>query len=137
MKAIISTLQEVDIRFLAIDAGVRYWEDGKINGRQDDADAPSMPFSESGRWRIIIDIDSGVIVNWPKGATASVHYKVCDDGIYELRSANNELIKRIDNDYVPSVLCPDEPGYGDYIIMTINEYGCISGWDKNKIHDMY
>ena len=21
--------------------------------------------------------------------------------------------------------------------MTINEYGCISGWDKNKIHDMY
>lgn len=59
MKAIISTLQEVDIRFLAIDAGVRYWEDGKINGRQDDADAPSMPFSESGRWRIIIDIDSG------------------------------------------------------------------------------
>ena len=136
MKAIISTLQEVDIRFLAIDAGVRYWEDGKINGRQDDADTPSMPFRESGRWRIIIDIDLGVIVNWPKDTTASVHYKVCDDGIYELRSADNELIKRIDRDYVPDVLCPNDHGYGDYIIMTINEYGCISGWDKNKIHDM-
>ena len=32
---------------------------------------------------------------------------------------------------MPSTLSPKEPGYGDYIIMDIDENGIIQDWDFN------
>lgn len=93
-------------------------------------------FSKSGRWIINIDIDKGTIVDWPQGVKARVHYKVCDDGVYSLIDSKGNVIRHFANEYVPNVLCPEESGYGDYIIMNIDEYGRISGWDKERIQSM-
>lgn len=127
---------EYEAAILRVDAGVRYWEDGTINGREDNSEFPNMPFSASGRWNIEIDIDSGQILGWPKGTVAFVHYKVCDDGIYEIVDSTGAIICRLDDDYVPNILCPQDKGYGDYIIMEIDEEGYIHNWDKELIQQM-
>jgi len=33
--------------------------------------------------------------------------------------------------YVPSIMCPNKNGYGDYIKMTIDENGSIANWQKD------
>lgn len=107
MKATIKVEKEFDIKYLAIDAKVRYWEDTDINGEQDvdlyectDKDiSPRMPFAEKDirdewRWRPIIDVDECKIIDWPIGTTANIHYKVCDDGIYSILDKDmNEIFK--------------------------------------------
>lgn len=135
MNVTIMVPQDVDVKILRVDAGVRYWEDGLVDGLTDDENLPSIPFSQSGRWRIDIDIDKGMIVGWPD-VEASVHYKVCDDGVYTLLDSEGRIVKRLEGEYVPNVLCPEESGYGDYIIMNINNSGHISGWDKTQIKAM-
>lgn len=88
MKITINQPTEIEVVYLKVDAGVRYWEDAEVNGVSDSENPPTIPCTEfihadnEYRWRPIIDIDNGVITNWEKGFTAQVHYKVCDDGIY-------------------------------------------------------
>ena len=127
------------MRWLEVDAGVRYWEDGEINGEKDvdvdkwesDSDAsPKMPFAEKNedgewRWRIKIDIDNGRIEGWPAGNTASIHYKVCDDGCYKLTDSDGNIVMQGEDVYVPD--CIGE--YGDYIVMEIDGNGYIDGFD--------
>ena len=52
MKATIKIKKEIDVRYLKVDAGVRYWEDADINGTPDvdmcecnGKKAPRMPFA--------------------------------------------------------------------------------------------
>ncbi len=118
---------EHDVKYLSADCGVRYWEDGEVNGSPDDDENPKMPFASKGGWKILIDIDAGVIVDWPQGTTADVHYKVCDEGIYSLLDADRQQIRKIDG-YVPSIMCPEGKGYGDYVIMKIDGVGKIANW---------
>jgi hypothetical protein len=33
--------------------------------------------------------------------------------------------------YVPEIMCPEGNGYGDYIIMKVNENGYIANWDAD------
>ena len=132
-----------------MDAGVRYWQDAYINGNRDiDCDetvgCPNMPCAEyteghhrllranDWRWRPLIDIETGKIVNWEKGTTANVHYKVCDDFQCDILDADKDVIESY-NGYVPNIMSPKENGYGDYIIMDINENGFIQGWNKELI----
>lgn len=121
--------KQVDVRFLQVTAGVRYWEDADVNGTPDE-DGKLMPFVAGDVWRPLIDIDSGVIIDWPEGTTASVHYKVCDAGVYTLLSADRERVRQIEG-YVPSILSPSGNGYGDYIIMEISGDGKIKNWKAN------
>ena len=118
---------------LKVDAGVRYWEDSKINGMDTPEDGAGFPCKNGDRWQPVIDIDSGKIINWEIGVVANVHFKVCDDGCYYLLDANDNTIAEIIDDYVPRILCPKENGYGDYIIMDIDENGFIKDFDKTKI----
>ena len=37
--------------------------------------------------------------------------------------------------YVPDFLCPADSGYGDYMIMDINEEGHIADWNKIDFDD--
>ncbi|RLI50065.1 hypothetical protein DRO61_04330 [Candidatus Bathyarchaeota archaeon] len=122
------------MQFLIVNAGVRYWEDGTINGKEDE-DGSITPCKELDRWKPIIDIDRGEILNWTLGVKAEIHYKVCDDGIYILQDSDSNDIKTIE-DYVPSILCPKDNGYGDYIIMDIDEAGFIKDW-KGDLTDFY
>ncbi len=124
--------KDFDIKILSVKAEVRYWEDGTIDGVADER-GDLTPCRVGNMWRPEIDIETGRIINWKQGVTASIHYKVCDSGTYSIRDINSEeVIYR--EDYVPGCLCPKENGYGDYIIMDINADGMIQGW-KFKISD--
>ncbi len=129
MKAKVKTIQEVEITTLLIDAGVRYWEDAKVNGVEDE-NGDLIPCKFGDRWKPIINIDSGVITNWKKGVVANIHYKVCDDGTYHLADADGNIWLTKDG-YVPNILDITRDSYGDYIIMKVDEDGKISNWNKN------
>lgn len=122
--------QEVEAVYLLADMGVRYWEDGKVNGRDELDDAPAMPFASGEQWRIVVDLATGRILDWPQGTFASTHYKVCDAGVYSLLDADkNEIVKR--DGYVPPMLCPKDSGYGDYVIMDVGPDGAIQNWSAD------
>ena len=125
-KIQIKEIKTVVVVFLQVSAGVRYWEDASVNG-VDDSDGALIPFRNGDRWEPSIDLDAGLIANWPKGTTADIHYKVCDDGKYSLLSHDGKIVKQIEG-YVPDIMCPKEQGYGDYIIMKVNEEGKIEGF---------
>ena len=124
MKLKIKVIQEVDIKTLHVNAGVRYWEDAIIDGISDEG---NIPCREGEYWCPVINVESGIITNWTKGVTAEIYYKLCDDGTYSLRdeAGRTWFVKE---DYVPSCLCPKENGYGNYIIMDIDADGKIANW---------
>ena len=130
MKATIKVKKEVEIKTLEVKAGVRYWGTAEVNG-VDDEMGDLIPCRDDDYWCPIIDIETGIITNWIQGTTAEIHYKVCDDGSYYLKDENNETVLSIEENYVPNILCPKENGYGDYIIMDIDESGQIQDWKIN------
>lgn len=130
MKMEISIKSKVEVKTLIADMGVRYWEDGVVNGVQDDDDNPKMPLIENGAWKLRIDLASGVIADWPKGTTASVHYKVCDAGVYSLADAAGNVVA-VKDGYVPAMLSPEGDGYGDYVILSVDAEGKIDGWEAD------
>lgn len=151
MKLTINKPVNYEAKFLKVDAGVRYWNDAKVNGVEDTdveetGNAPTIPCAEymseqnrvlhgnDWRWRPIIDIDEGKIVNWKQGVTAHIHYKVCDDGIYEVIEANGNVVAAHEG-YVPNIMCPAGEGFGDYIIMNVGENGIIEGWNKRLLSE--
>jgi len=109
--------KETNVGYLQVDAGVRYYEDTVVNGADDislyDSKGDGEPFvpcvvkikdkptsciySDHYRWKPLIDVSNGQIVNWRKGTTADVHYKVCDDGVYCLLNNNKQQIIRIES----------------------------------------
>ena len=114
------------VKYLKVEAGVRYWEDATVNGKED-TDGSLIPFRHGALWCPVINLETGTVENWPGGTFAEVHYKVCDCGRYILLDdSRNEVAVR--DGYVPSIMCPEENGYGDYIIMNIDGGGNISGW---------
>lgn len=129
MKIEIKETKEVDVRYLKAECGVRYWEDGEVNGSED-TDGELIPCRVRDSWCPTIDLDTGIINDWPTGTTASVHYKVCDAGIYKLLDADKNVIREIDG-YVPGMMSPGGSGYGDYVIMTIGEDGKIENWNPS------
>lgn len=128
MKTKIKVEKEVEIKTLHVEAGARYWEDSNVNGEQDE-NGDLIPCREGDYWKPIIDVDSGQILNWTKGVTAELHYKVCDDGNYHLKDAEGNTVISITDCYVPKTMSPKEKGYGDYIIMDIDENGFIADWE--------
>lgn len=65
----------------------------------------SHDFLDDYHWDINIDIDKGLIENWPTGVKASIHYKVCDEGFYEIFDEKGEKLGYF-NGYVPNIMCP-------------------------------
>lgn len=146
MKINIIKPVEIEAKFLKVRAGVRYPEDSefieaendrKVNYISDDEENPKMPFMEveydkyghkKFYWTPTIDLENGVIVNWPKGVKVHVFYKVCDDfecTVYD--EYDNEVLHY--EGYVPDFMSIEEEGYGDYINMIIDENGCIQDWN--------
>lgn len=128
--------KSVPVKYIRARCGVRYWEDATVNG-EEDKDGSRIPLREGtaadnddlngGNWRPTIDLDTGKIEGWPEGTTASIHYKVCDDGDYELLDADRNVVASVYG-YVPSLMCPEGNGYGDYVIMEIAADGTIAKW---------
>ena len=131
MKAEVLVKQEVEITTLEVKANVRYWEDSVFNGENDTEDGKLAPCKIGSMWCPIIDIDNGIITNWKQGIKAEIHYKVVDEGSYYLKDSEGKIIATMENEYVPNMLCPKKRGYGDYIIMDIDENGKISNWNAD------
>ena len=146
MKITILKPVEFEAKFLKVRAGVRYPEDSefieaendrKVNYISDDEENPKMPFMEveydkyghkKFYWTPTIDLENGIIINWPKGVKVHVFYKVCDD--FECTAYDeydNEVLHY--EGYVPDFMSIEEEGYGDYIDMIIDENGCICDWN--------
>jgi hypothetical protein len=127
MKIEIKKIVEVEAHAMAVLAQVRYWDDAIVNGVSDE-DGNLIPCRKRDLWNPTIDIDSGIIKDWPLGTTAEVHYKVCDLCGFKVLGADDEILFEEKGCYVPLILCPGGKGYGDYIVMNIDSSGKIDGW---------
>lgn len=90
-----------------------------------------------GSWEIEINPNTGEILGWPNDVRAMIFYKVCDRCRVTLYKDCGELMPQqyVRHDpYVPDILCPSESGYGDYIIMSIDEDGKIKNWENDYIY---
>ncbi len=125
------------IEYLALQAGVRYYEDAEVNGIKE-GDNQTIPCTKTiinrdGKdqiyWCPIIDIKTGRIINWDQGVLASTWYKVCDDGFYSCLDSDMNEIFRVES-YVPSIIDLDGDSFGDYISFNINCDGFIEGWEE-------
>lgn len=130
MKTEVTLKREIELKTLNVHAGVRYWEDAEVNGVEDES-GDMIPCRIGDSWEPIIDIDSGIIINWNQGVKAKIHYKVCDCCGWDLLDENGDVVLSEKNDYVPKTLYPAKNGYGDYIIMNIDENGKIENWNFN------
>ena len=130
-KVMVNSHDNIDL-MVNVYAHVRYWEDARINGTPDDADAPEMPCIDGELWCPVINVDTGQILEWPQDTIARIHYKVCDE--CGIKITENGVVIYEDEDYVPDFLCPLEEGFGDYIIMDIDGNGFIKGWNENQVH---
>jgi hypothetical protein len=130
MKTKIKVEKEVELKTLIVHAEVRYWEDAEVDNVEDE-NGDLIPCRVGDSWKPIIDIDSGIITNWEEGKIAKIHYKVCDCCGWELLDSDGNIILSSEDGYVPKTLCPAENGYGDYIIMYVNEKGIIEDWEFN------
>lgn len=134
-------------------AEVRYYVDSSVNGEDDiswdeqkEGIKPRMPCvvkregenikpEDSWDWCIEIDPQNGLILNWPNGNTAHVHYKVCDCCHADYFLNGKKICDNERDGYVPDFLCPADSGYGDYMIMDIDEEGQIADWSKTDFED--
>lgn len=113
---------------IEVDAEVRYWEDAVVNGDVD-VDGSLIPGGNGGLWRARISLEAGHVEDWPQGTTASIHYKVCDAGLYWLTDAAGARLAQWCGHYVPNAfLCHGDDGHGDYIIMTVEPDGQIRNY---------
>lgn len=126
---------------LKLDVGVSCWEDGTLNGQEDDPNNPKMPCvvkdGDEYRWKPIINIKTGTIENWEKGIIATLHYKVCDQCCIDVIDVNGKCVKEYSG-YVPEILCPVGGHDGDYIVMHIDVMGVIHEWkyDDYLLHEI-
>lgn len=129
MELNVKTNKKVNVKYLQAKIGVRYWEDGTIN-EIEDVEGSLIPCRDGNYWTPLIELETGKIVNWKQGTKADLHYKSCDDNIFQLLDEKYNVISEIE-DYVITMMCPNENGYGDYVIMTINEDGLIDNFIAN------
>lgn len=119
--------------YIEVSAGVRYWEDTYVNGAADE-DGTLIPFRKGEMWCPVIRLSDGMVMDWPAGMTANVHYKVCDAGEYWLLDADRKRIAKWGGYYVPDdFLHPLGTGYGDYIVFNVASDGLIEKWRTPEI----
>ena len=130
MQATIKVEKEVNVKTLLISAKFRY-----VGDSEDDDVPTDFPLLTGSMWNAYIDIDTGVIADWPQGDARELYVRVCDQGNYSLLDENGEtLFERFDN-YVPNDLIPGE--YGDYIELNIDGTGKITNWPTSPSIDEF
>lgn len=149
MEVYISKPVKYDIKTIVVKAVVRYPEDADFieeklddqnrpynNYINDDAENPKMPFIEVAYdsyghkkfyWQPTIDLENGIIINWPKGVKTHILYKVCDEFECTIYDKNDNEVLYYEG-YVPDFMAIEDEGYGDYIDMIIDENGYINDW---------
>lgn len=132
-------MKTITINYIKAIFEPRYWEDTILNGKKDKEGLISIRRKDSNICELHIDIKTGEVLNWKKGDTAKIHYKVCDAGEYFIIHERTRpsfgkkdvvMEYKYKGDYVPNILCVGDDGYGDYIILNINSDGFIDGWNE-------
>ena len=59
-------------KYLKVEADVRYWDGATINGTSSEQ-GENVPFKNGATWEPVIDLDQGLVVNWPQGVIADFH----------------------------------------------------------------
>lgn len=118
MKIRYPTTAEAEATAIRCTLPIRYEEDLEELG----ADFPGL---SGKRLTLTLDIDTATVRDWPAGRTASLHLKVVDEGSYDLLDAAGSVLVRRDGCYVPSCI---PSSWGDYVVMSVEEDGRISGW---------
>ncbi len=114
--------------YIEVMAEVRYWEDARFNGVEDDG-GTLVPHRVGDCWCPKLRLSDGKVDAWPEGLEASIHYKVCDQGEYWLLDSERRRCAKWSGYYVPDeFLCHGDRGYGDYIILDIGGDGVVKGW---------
>ena len=86
-------------------------------------------------WNPLINLSTGTIENWNAGNTASICYKVCDQGLYFLQVEKGVNSLKWNDWYAPEeYLSQNFYGFGDYIFMEIDENGKIKDWKYPKFN---
>lgn len=124
MNAKMMKTVDVNVKYIQLEVAVRYEEEDIPN---------DFPLRENDTWKATIDIDTGIILDWPQGKTGDFCMKICDEGTYRLLDENKNVLVEKENDYVPNRLLPGE--YGDYLELKINPIGAIENWMKNPSLD--
>jgi len=114
-----------EAHFIEVHAAVRYWEDGWLNGKQDNEG--TVPLRVGDDWRPTIELATGRILDWPAGFELQTCYKVCDAGEYWLLDADRKRIAKSKGYYVPGFL-DQKDADGDYIVLDVGADGLIKGW---------
>jgi hypothetical protein len=122
-----------DAKYLEVRAGVRYWEDGVVDGIEDSQGKIALRVGDD--WKPVIDLDKGRVLDWPTGSSAAVHYKVCDDGDYWLQNEDGRRIAKWRDHYVPSQFLTIGTTGSDYIVLRIDGDGFIADWRRAPIKE--
>ena len=121
--------QTFDVKYLQVVVPIRHPEDAMVDGVED-IEGKLLPWVSGKCWCPTILIETGQILNWPEETTADILFKVVDEGRYVLFDTYWSEIE-VREDYVPDIMCPGGEGYGDYIIMSIDENGFIKNWNPD------
>ena len=110
---------EIEITHILLELPVRY-------GTEDIPE--DFPLRKGDMWRGKVELETGRLLEWPKGREARLFLKVVDGGIYTLLDPQGTAVACLNNDYVPHGVVPGE--YGDYVDLNINGDGRITNWPK-------
>lgn len=117
----IEVLKPVEVEVYAVRINALLHEDAMQN-------LPDFLLQDGGDLEILIEVDTGRVVNWQGNTAVRIEDKVRDNGNYALLDKDMNEIVRIEDDYVPNRLIPGE--YGDYIDLKINAEGYVKNWPK-------
>lgn len=120
---------KVDLERLTIYALPVSWANTLVNGVNDTPDGNNIPCKFGVTWCPVIEIDTGRIINWKKGTTASIHYKLPGALGYEVADEYEEIIVDTIVSSVPKTLSIGTNNYKNTIIMDIDENGVIANWN--------
>lgn len=128
MKFTVNKPTVVDVKFLEIEAAVRYDEDDIPN---------DFPGRKGDMWKVRVNVETGQLHHdsmrpWPEDAELVLCMKVVDCGNYRLLDFDGNVIASIKGEYVP---CNAGIGGGDYIEISIGPGGVIEDYAFEGIDD--
>lgn len=86
--------------------------------------------------KIVIELDSGKVLNWSKGVVGDICTKSCDGNFFILKDENDNIIHQTapgDTEYVIGPSFMNE--YGDYFTLSVDESGYIKNYDHTDMQD--
>jgi hypothetical protein len=118
MKLVVSRPTKIEVVAIKCEMAVRYEEQDIPN---------DFPLRNGDTWTGVVDIETGIIRDWPQGKEGSMHMKVCDEGTYTLLGPNDKVWATREEEYVPGCI-PNS--YGDYVDFDIDATGKIADWSR-------